>query len=74
MFAAIYSSWALLLGIAFIQLGNGLQTTLLGVRATMEAFPTSATGAVMARYQSGSVRTYALLFVAGVAALLALNL
>jgi len=35
---------------------------------------TRATGAVVARYQSGSVRTYALLFVAGVAALLALNL
>ena len=38
------------------------------------AWLTRATGAVMARYQSGSVRTYALLFVAGVAALLALNL
>jgi NADH-quinone oxidoreductase subunit L len=38
------------------------------------AWLTRASGAVMARYQTGSVRTYALLFVAGVAALLALNL
>jgi NADH-quinone oxidoreductase subunit L len=35
---------------------------------------TRAAGAVAARYQSGSVRTYALLFVAGVAALLVLSL
>ena len=35
---------------------------------------TRAAGAVVSRYQTGSVRTYALLFVAGVAALLALNL
>lgn len=35
---------------------------------------TRATGAVVARYHSGSVRTYSLLFVAGVAALLALSL
>jgi hypothetical protein len=31
-------------------------------------------GAVTARYQTGSLRAYAMLFLAGVAALLALNL
>lgn len=53
MIRAISHSWALLLGIAFIQLGNGLQSTLLGVRATMEGFATSATGVVMAGYYVG---------------------
>jgi len=38
------------------------------------AFTTRALGALTARYQTGSVRTYAMLFVAGVAALLALTL
>ncbi|GJM20912.1 MAG: NADH-quinone oxidoreductase subunit L [Planctomycetota bacterium] len=38
------------------------------------AFTTRALGALSARYQTGSVRTYAMLFVAGVAALLALTL
>ena len=40
MLAAISSAWALLLGIALIMLGNGLQNTLLGVRATLEGFGT----------------------------------
>ena len=30
-----------------ITLGNGLQGTLLGVRASMEGFPTTITGLVM---------------------------
>ena len=30
------SSWPLFFGIALIMIGNGLQGTLLGVRATME--------------------------------------
>ena len=40
----IASAWALLLGIALIMLGNGLQNTLLGVRATLEGFGTGTTG------------------------------
>ena len=47
---------------------------IIGVLVNGSAWLTRATGAVAARYQTGSVRTYALLFVAGVAALLALNL
>ena len=53
MLAAISSAWALLLGIAFIMLGNGLQSTLLGVRATLEGFGTGTTGLVMTAYFAG---------------------
>ena len=55
MFAAISSAWALLLGIALIMLGNGLQNTLLGVRATLEGFGTGVTGLVMTGYFAGFV-------------------
>ena len=53
MLAAILSAWALLLGIALIMLGNGLQGTLLGVRATLEGFGTGTTGLVMTGYFAG---------------------
>ena len=53
VFAAVSSCWALLLGVALIMLGNGLQGTLLGVRATMEGFATLATGLVMTSYFAG---------------------
>lgn len=36
-----------------ITLGNGLQGTLLGVRASMEGFPTTTTGLVMSCYYAG---------------------
>ena len=53
MLAAISSAWALLLGIALIMLGNGLQSTLLGVRATLEGLGTGTTGLVMTGYFAG---------------------
>ena len=53
MLSAISSAWALLLGIALIMLGNGLQGTLLGLRATLEGFPTAVTGLVMTGYFAG---------------------
>lgn len=53
MFAAIRSAWALLLGLAFLMLGNGLQGTLIGVRASLEGFSTQTTGFVMTAYYVG---------------------
>lgn len=53
MYSAIASAWALLIGMALIMLGNGLQGTLLGVRATLEGFPTTVTGFVMTGYFAG---------------------
>jgi MFS family permease len=37
----------------FLMLGAGLQSTLLGLRATLEGFPTPVTGAVMSCYYVG---------------------
>ena len=53
MLSVIASAWALLLGIALIMLGNGLQGTLLAIRATLEGFGTSTTGLVMTGYFVG---------------------
>jgi MFS family permease len=47
------ATWALLLGIAVLMLGHGLQGTLLGVRATMAGFPPAVTGLVMSGYYVG---------------------
>lgn len=44
---------ALLLGVAFIMSGNGLQGTVLGVRAELEGFGLGVTGLVMASYFLG---------------------
>ncbi|HZL92032.1 MAG TPA: hypothetical protein VFB99_00260, partial [Vicinamibacterales bacterium] len=50
---ALAASSALLVGMALLMLGAGLQATLLGVRATLEGFATFVTGAVMAGYYVG---------------------
>jgi MFS family permease len=46
-------NWPLLLGMGVLMLGAGLQSTLLGVRATSEAFPTALTGIIMSCYYVG---------------------
>ncbi|MEZ5593952.1 MAG: MFS transporter [Gammaproteobacteria bacterium] len=53
MLPALRSTWALFLGIALIMLCNGLQGTLLGLRAGLEGFSTSVTGAIMTAYYLG---------------------
>jgi MFS family permease len=53
MMAAVRSSWALFLGIALMMLGNGLQGSLLGIRASLEGFPTTVTGILMSGYYAG---------------------
>jgi len=53
MIAAVLGSWALFLGMALLMLGNGLQATLLGVRATFEGFAPTTTGLVMSGYFIG---------------------
>jgi MFS family permease len=53
MFTAARSAWALFVGLAFLMLGNGLQGTLLGVRATLEGFSTEVTGVLMTGYFAG---------------------
>jgi MFS family permease len=47
------TTWPLLLGMGILMLGAGLQSTLLGVRATIEEFPTPITGVIMSCYYVG---------------------
>ena len=53
MFRVIASAWALLLGTGMLMLGNGLQNSLLGVRASLEGFETTTTGVIMSGYYVG---------------------
>lgn len=53
MHKTLLSVWPLFFGIAMLMLGNGLQNTLLGVRATMEGFNPIATGAIMSMFFAG---------------------
>jgi len=53
MRAAVASVWAVIVTIGFVQLANGLQTSLLGVRAGMELFPAWTIGLIMASYYVG---------------------
>lgn len=51
--SAVGNAWALLFGIGVLMLGNGLQGSLLGVRAAQEEFGSSLTGLVMAAFFVG---------------------
>ncbi|MEM7641491.1 MAG: MFS transporter [Pseudomonadota bacterium] len=53
MLPVIRNSWALLLGVTLLMIGNGVQGTLLGVRGEVEGFSTSAMSIVMAGYFAG---------------------
>ncbi|MFT5659146.1 MAG: MFS family permease [Gammaproteobacteria bacterium] len=53
MWKDLSASWAILLGIACLMLANGLQGTLLGVRASLEGFSTFTTGIMMSGYFIG---------------------
>jgi len=53
MIAAVWSSWALFIGMGLLMVGNGLQGSLLGVRASIEAFPTTVTGLLMSAFYFG---------------------
>ncbi|MCJ9429540.1 MFS transporter [Kordiimonas marina] len=53
--ATLISIFALLLGAGALNLGMGLQASLLGVRAGMESFPTVLIGLIMSSYYAGFV-------------------
>jgi len=55
MLSVISNCWALFLGMGLIMLGNGLQATLIGVRASIEDFGTTITGLVMSGYFLGLI-------------------
>lgn len=53
MTAVLRGSWALMLGIMMLQIGNGLQGTLLGVRGSLEGIDPTWMGLVMSAYFIG---------------------
>ena len=53
MIRVLASSWALLLGMMLLQVGNGLQGTLLGIRGEIEGFSTFSMSLVMSGYFLG---------------------
>ncbi len=53
MFQVIVTSWALLLGMALLMMGNGVQATLMGVRGTLEGFTTFELSIVTSAYFAG---------------------
>ena len=53
MVQVLASSWALLLGLMLLMVGNGLQGTLLGVRGELEGFTTFELSIVMSAYFLG---------------------
>ena len=53
MLQVLGSAWALLLGMMLLQVGNGMQGTLLGVRGALEGFSTTQMSVVMSAYFAG---------------------
>ncbi len=53
MLQVLGASWALLLGMLLLMVGNGLQGTLLGIRGGIEGFSTSEMSVVMSAYFMG---------------------
>jgi MFS family permease len=49
----LFLAWPLFMGLSMIMMGNGLQGTLLGLKADHEGFPVYATGIVMSMYYVG---------------------
>ncbi|SLN09729.1 putative MFS-type transporter YcaD [Roseovarius litorisediminis] len=53
MIKVLSSAWALLLGMMLLQVGNGIQGTLLGIRGGIEGFSTFEMSVVMSAYFVG---------------------
>jgi MFS family permease len=53
MLSVLTNSWALLLGILLLLIGNGLQGTLLGIRGAIEGFDAGTMSVVMSAYYLG---------------------
>ena len=53
MLTVLRNSWALLLGVMLLMLGNGIQGTLLGIRGKIEGFSAFEMAFVMSAYYVG---------------------
>lgn len=53
MFSVIGNAWALLLGMMFLMIGNGMQGTMMGVRGALEGFSTLDLSLITSAYFLG---------------------
>ena len=53
MLIILRSSWALFFGVAMVFLANGLQGSLIGVRASIEGYSPFVVGIIMTGYYAG---------------------
>ncbi|MEL6583621.1 MAG: MFS transporter [Pseudomonadota bacterium] len=53
MVAVLTNSWALLIGMLLLMIGNGLQGTVLGLRGALEGYSASTMALVMSAYFAG---------------------
>ena len=53
MFTVLGNTWALMLGMMLLMVGNGLQGTLIGIRGEIEGFSTIELSIVMSAYFVG---------------------
>ncbi len=53
MFIVLGNTWALMLGMMLLMVGNGLQGTLIGIRGELEGFSTIESSVVMSAYFVG---------------------
>ena len=53
MFKVLATSWPLLLGVMLLMVGNGVQSSLLGIRGAIEGFTTFQLSVVMSAYYLG---------------------
>lgn len=53
MIETLTRSWALLLGVLLLMLGNGIQSSLLGIRGTIEGFTTTEMSIIMSAFFAG---------------------
>jgi MFS family permease len=51
----LFPIWSLLFGIAILTMASALQSSLIGIRASIESFNTTATGLIMSAYYLGFI-------------------
>ena len=53
MYSLLKGTWALFFGVGMIMLANGLQGSLIGVRASLEGYSALSAGIILTGYYAG---------------------